>query len=66
LNIFFELEKVGVLESISTGTFVFVVFMELVPKGMDLHAQDALKTVVLVMIGFGIMAGFQALDLISS
>ncbi|CBY19542.1 unnamed protein product [Oikopleura dioica] len=57
---------VGVLESISTGTFVFVVFMELVPKGMDLHAQDALKTVVLVMIGFGIMAGFQALDLISS
>lgn len=57
---------VGILESISTGTFVFVVFMELVPKGMDLHAQDAMKTVLLVMIGFGIMAGFQALDLISS
>mgnify|MGYP006944990004 CR=1 FL=1 len=57
--------SVAVLESIATGTFLFVVFIELIPKQMDLHANDAIKQLTLVIIGYTIMAGMQALNAFS-
>lgn len=52
---------VGLLESISTGTFLFVVFVELMPKELDLRSQNAFSKLALIILGFLIMSGFQAL-----
>ena len=52
---------VGLLESISSGTFLFVVFIELIPKEMNLHSDTAFSKLLLVIFGFTIMAGMQAL-----
>ena len=52
---------VGLLESISTGTFLFVVFVELMPKELDLRSQNAFRKMVLIILGFVLMGGMQAL-----
>ena len=52
---------VGLLESISTGTFLFVVFIELMPKEMNLTERNAIGRLMLVILGYALMAGMQSL-----
>merc|ERR1712130_358530 len=52
---------VGLLESISTGTFLFVVFIELMPKEMNLTERNAISRLMLVILGYALMAGMQSL-----
>ena len=56
---------VAILESIATGTFLFVVFIELIPKEMNLHAEGAIKQLIFVICGYALMAGMQALNAFS-
>ena len=53
---------VAVLESISCGTFLFVVFVELLPNELQLRERGAIGQLVLIILGFGGMCGLQALD----
>ena len=56
---------VAILESISTGTFLFVVFIELIPKELNLHSDEAIKQLLYVIFGFIFMAGVEALTAFS-
>ena len=54
----------GVLQSIAAGTFLFIVFFEILPDELLPHDADGnvlLKTLVLIL-GFGLMSGLQFLD----
>ena len=53
---------VAILESISTGTFLYVIFVELIPNELRVKGLDAIAQLLLVIIGFGIMAGIQGID----
>ena len=53
---------VAILESISTGTFLFVVFVELLPNELKLSDRDAIDQLVLVLLGFIIMAALQSME----
>ena len=53
---------VAILESISTGTFLFVVFVELLPNELKLRDRDAIGQLVLVLLGFIIMAALQSME----
>ena len=53
---------VAILESISTGTFLFVVFVELLPNELQLRERNAIGQLVLVLLGFVIMAALQSMD----
>jgi zinc transporter 1/2/3 len=54
--------SVAILQAISTGTFLFVVFMELLPQELQLREKNALTKLIFILIGFCVMAGLQALD----
>ena len=56
---------IAILGSISTGTFLFVVFIELIPKELNLDADGEIKQLIYVIFGFTLMAGMQALSPIS-
>ena len=53
---------VAILESISTGTFLYVIFVELIPNELRVKGVDAIAQLLLVIIGFGIMAAIQGID----
>ena len=53
---------VAVLESISTGTFLFVVFVELLPNELQLRESNALTQLILVLVGFVAMAALQSME----
>ncbi|XP_072032471.1 zinc transporter ZIP1-like [Amphiura filiformis] len=52
----------GVLQSIAAGTFLFVVFFEILPR--ELHCHEKLEgalNLLCTMLGFGLMAGLQSI-----
>ena len=53
---------VAILESVSTGTFLYVIFVELIPNELRVKGLDAIAQLLLVIIGFGFMAGIQGID----
>ncbi len=52
----------GVLQCIASGTFLFVVFFEILPRELHCHNKiDGALNLVLTLLGFGLMAGLQAI-----
>ena len=51
----------GVLQSIAAGTFLFVVFFEILPRELHCHRRlDGAFNLTFTLLGFGLMAGLQA------
>ena len=53
---------VAVLQAISTGTFVYCLFIEVFPGELKLGKGREIEQLILLLIGFGAMAGLQTLD----
>ncbi|XP_072018278.1 zinc transporter ZIP1-like [Amphiura filiformis] len=52
----------GVLQSIAAGTFLFVVFFEILPRELHGHKKcDGGLNLLLTLLGFGLMAGLQTI-----
>ena len=52
----------GVLQSVAAGTFLFVVFFEILPRELHCHQRlDGALNLMFTTLGFGLMAGLQAI-----
>lgn len=58
---FAKIEKNIFLQAFASGTFVYIIFVEIIPHEFNEHSKNRISNTVCLMVGFAIMAALQAL-----